>query len=396
MPKNEEIELRWYAVLPQAKIVYGDEIWDFSDPADFGALARNVKKELKIFKPLVLQGHDESSVPLGRVITSRVLSKEEAHKRGILDQKSPNMLYLGVVESTPGSLLGHEYASVTLTSEMIDEDGKMWPWWIDELSTTPTPHIRKEQALSSSIKMKARFVKTTKKSKKLRLSARFSASTQKRVKMEQEQKLTTEEEIEIVESVVDDVIEEVAEQKENLEEFALEESEDEEEVTVVVADAEELIDELELEDFGDEMIGSVTLDSLNAKLDAKFDVLIGMVEALAAGGTKSISDAIAIEAISGLDASEKDVLKVLAAGMHKSRTKLLFKAFAKKASSNRRRKKAPVLRMKTSKSRKAKRGNSKKLSRNGLARAAFKVQRTLAAKGKSVSYEEAFQLVRSR
>lgn len=159
--------LRWFGVLPQTVIQYGEGITiDLSSDVDFDEVVLNITEELKTFHPSVKYEHKLNGDSYGHVRKAQVLTLAEAHARGFKRQKSPRMLYLGAEPLKPGDLERAEFASVGLYKNVLDEHNKSWPWWLGELSVTDNPHIRHEQTPASELNK----IKFTAKTLQLRLS----------------------------------------------------------------------------------------------------------------------------------------------------------------------------------------------------------------------------------
>jgi len=147
---DTETKIKWFAVLPQALIKYGDIFLDLSQYDDILNVFNSFRKQLETSQPNVIVEHENAHQSYGSVEEVSILSLAEATAKG-LDQKSPNMIYLGVSELVEGDLERAEYASVGLCSDVTDENGVEWEWWLSELSITGMPHIRHEQTRSSKI-----------------------------------------------------------------------------------------------------------------------------------------------------------------------------------------------------------------------------------------------------
>ncbi len=142
---------KWFAVLPQSKIVYGEIELDLSKFPSISGVYNSISEQLKTHNPSVLLEHKNSHMSYGFVERVRLLSLQDATALGY-DQTSAHMIYLGVRELLPGDLKRAQYASVGLYQDVTDEHGKSWPWWLGELSITGDPHIRHEQTPSFKIK----------------------------------------------------------------------------------------------------------------------------------------------------------------------------------------------------------------------------------------------------
>ncbi len=95
--------------------------------------------------------HNAKGGSLGKVMGMRVLTLEEARSKGIENQTSPRMIYLGV-EPSPGTTLNSiEYASIGLVPQLKDEEGTIHKYWLSDLSATNDPHIRYEQTPASKL-----------------------------------------------------------------------------------------------------------------------------------------------------------------------------------------------------------------------------------------------------
>lgn len=138
--------LAWVWAVGDDPIHYGGTVWEWDQR--FDEWVGSMLSYLDTWQPPVLREHDREGVALGCVRRGRVLTREQARDLGI-PQQHERALYLGVEWNSIGSALDDagavQYVSIGADFNWSDEDGRVHPAVLKELSVVTVPHLKRGQ-----------------------------------------------------------------------------------------------------------------------------------------------------------------------------------------------------------------------------------------------------------
>lgn len=137
-----------YGIARQKLTLPSGRVLDLRVEDTWRELVRSIRTHVPLTRPPLYREHDDEGPALGYVQEAMPVTREQLMRAGVLGDTLPHEEYImfraalnerGKVQLALGDIAR---TSIGLAFDVTDDQGRVWPYFLDELSAVDKPHVR--------------------------------------------------------------------------------------------------------------------------------------------------------------------------------------------------------------------------------------------------------------